>query len=880
MHAGVPLISTGLASIYYYLKDAKINTEIIIIDPETIANIFLQLERLQYLKLIGISMHWHPQIAVSIKLAELIKLLPNCQKIPIVFGGISASYFADELIKIPFVDYVIKGDGELPMLLLFNQICKKEFAPSSIPNLYYKKDGEYLKSKRDYRIDDKTITSLEAKVLTNRKLFGKAMFALSVGRGCNQYCIYCGGNRYALAKWGNRTKALQREIKNFKKSIRKALKEKNHYLYILNDYDGKCKFIGKCLKDFNLSTLKELGIDSWGLPDFKNIKQVLKNTPEKKDFLLTIEICPEVGDEKIRKKIKSFSFSNKELNDFLTDFFSHCQNQGAIALFFSFFHPYTEMDNHSTRQMIYSLVEKYFKYIIEGKMMIFFWPLSTDPGSSIQQNFIKELKHDLHSLNDYYCKMLSMKISQGNFLRHSLKNMKIEEIDYYCSFFNFEEILRSSYPLLYLNIVKLFSNFKGYTSFLKESFNIMYETYIKPSLTSSFYGQIINDSTINMLGFYYIMDQIPPRGKFKIIWLQIVKWNLLKNKQRYLKNYSKIKRKGYFSAEFINLPSSDKFGAFTSCKKTVLKYEDLYQYTMELLNTIIRYEIFRLAETKSQRPHYWEIMLKNHLKIAAIKENEFSNLVPVKSTVCEISELSFMQLKIKPLDIKDNLKILGKDLLEQIISTINYQALPKNLVLKLKRYLKCYGNLKNVMLRSVGEFWKVISSPEKSQSHALFTELIITGYVPTKEILEYLGLYLGKTGEKKYFLKKNIQILSSLSLSGLYGVFSDICDIRAVIFYINYLKYFYHINQIISANGKKIINFVTCFYPDSESYAKPFVLSGALDNLELEAIKLADGSHSIPEIFSRLIDKVKKREIAVCYIKDMIISLYARQLIY
>jgi len=878
IHAGVPFISTGLASIYYYLKDAKINTEILIIDPETIVNIFSQLERLQYLKLIGISMHWHPQIAVSIKLAELIKSLPNCHKIPIVFGGISASYFADELIKIPFVDYVIKGDGELPMLLLFNEIRKNGFALSSIPNLYYKKDGEYLKSKKAYRIDDNTITSLETKVLTNRKLFKKIKFVLSVGRGCNQHCIYCGGNRYALAKWGNRTKALKREIKNLKKSIRKALTEKNRILYIHNDYDGKCEFIAKCLKEFNLSALKELTIDSWGLPDFKNIKHIFENTPEKKDFRLTIEISPEVGDEKIRKKIKSFSFSNKELNDFLTDFFSHYANRGLIALYFSFFHPYTEIDNLSTRKLIYSLVEKYFKYIVAGRMIIYFWPLSTDPGSSIQQNFVKELKHDLHSLNDYYCKMVSKKISQGNFLRHCLKNMEIKEIDYYCSFFSFEETLRLSYPLPYLNMVKLFSNFNAYTSFLKESFNVMHEIYIKPSLTSSFYGQIINDNPINMLGCYFITDQILPQEKIKIIWLQIIKWNLLKNKQSYFKNYSKINRKGYF----IYLPTSGKFDTFTNCKKILLKYEDLYDYTIELLSTIIRDDTFRLAEKGSQRPGYYEIMLKNHSKIAAIQNDEFSNLVPVKSTICEISELSFMQIKIKPLDINDSFKMLGKDLLWQIISNINYQTLPKNLDLKLKRYLNCKDDLRNITLKSFKNLWQVICGLKKSHFHDLITELIIVGYIPDKEILEYFGLCIDGLRNKRYFLEKNVQTLSFLSLSDLYGVFTNICDIRLVTFYINYLKYLCNTSQIANANEKKIVNFVTCFYPDidSQSYARPFVLSGVLDNLEMEAIKLADGAHSMPEIFSRLFGKVKKREIAKNYIKDMIISLYARQLIY
>src|SRR6185436_2977238 len=66
-------------------------------------------------KLFGIDLHWLPLAHGGPALATLLKRIhPG---IPIVFGGISATYFHRELIDDPAVDFVLRGAVTEPSLL-------------------------------------------------------------------------------------------------------------------------------------------------------------------------------------------------------------------------------------------------------------------------------------------------------------------------------------------------------------------------------------------------------------------------------------------------------------------------------------------------------------------------------------------------------------------------------------------------------------------------------------------------------------------------------------------------------------------------------------------------------------------------------------------
>jgi len=85
---------------------------------------------------IGIDLHWLPHAHGSIEVAKLVK---KCHpQVPVIFGGLSATYFHRELIELPQVDYVLRGDAIEPQLfsLLTRLSCGQ--ALDDVANLTWK----------------------------------------------------------------------------------------------------------------------------------------------------------------------------------------------------------------------------------------------------------------------------------------------------------------------------------------------------------------------------------------------------------------------------------------------------------------------------------------------------------------------------------------------------------------------------------------------------------------------------------------------------------------------------------------------------------------------------------------------------------------------
>ncbi|KKK78881.1 hypothetical protein LCGC14_2839090, partial [marine sediment metagenome] len=87
----------------------------------------------------GIDLHWLPHAHGSLELAYRIKR--EHPAAPVIFGGISSSYFHEDLITLPQVDYVLRGDStEEPLRQLIESIetGEKPADLQKIPNLTWK----------------------------------------------------------------------------------------------------------------------------------------------------------------------------------------------------------------------------------------------------------------------------------------------------------------------------------------------------------------------------------------------------------------------------------------------------------------------------------------------------------------------------------------------------------------------------------------------------------------------------------------------------------------------------------------------------------------------------------------------------------------------
>ena len=97
----------------------------------------------------GIDLHWLPHAHGSVEIAKIVKKYhPNT---PVLFGGLSASYFHEELATYPCVDYVVRGDStEEPITRLLYAI-KGKGSVADIPNVTWKTvDGSVVVNPLDW----------------------------------------------------------------------------------------------------------------------------------------------------------------------------------------------------------------------------------------------------------------------------------------------------------------------------------------------------------------------------------------------------------------------------------------------------------------------------------------------------------------------------------------------------------------------------------------------------------------------------------------------------------------------------------------------------------------------------------------------------------
>ncbi len=167
----------------------------------------------------GIGLHWLCHAQGALETAKLVKR--QHPDVPVIMGGFSASYYHEELIEYPEVDYVLRGDStERPLSQLLTAL-RDGTDPDEVPNLTWR-DGEgkvrvnplsHVPETVGLRPIDQAF--MVRTVLRDRDLTGYLPFRdwlefpMGAGitcRGCTHNCITCGGSEYAFQRYLGREK--------------------------------------------------------------------------------------------------------------------------------------------------------------------------------------------------------------------------------------------------------------------------------------------------------------------------------------------------------------------------------------------------------------------------------------------------------------------------------------------------------------------------------------------------------------------------------------------------------------------------------------------------------------------------------------------------
>ena len=206
----------------------------------------------------GIDLHWLAHTQGSLEVAKICKRYHP--EIPVIFGGLSATYFYKELIRYPTVDFIIRGDSaEEPLLQLMKAIVRRKHGSSfyDIPNLVWKDDSNnseirvnplshvptamnnfsnnYLpifKSVLKYR-DLKSLLPFHG--WSSHEWRDYPIMTVLTCRGCTHNCIFCGGSRDALSTYCNRKRPAFRDPELVAKDIIKITRYTKAPIFVIGD---------------------------------------------------------------------------------------------------------------------------------------------------------------------------------------------------------------------------------------------------------------------------------------------------------------------------------------------------------------------------------------------------------------------------------------------------------------------------------------------------------------------------------------------------------------------------------------------------------------------------------------------------------------------
>jgi clorobiocin/coumermycin A biosynthesis protein CloN6/CouN6 len=264
----------------------------------------------------GFDLHWMTQCHGAIELAALLKEVhPDALTI---FGGISATYYADQLIGYPSVDVVVQGYDTLePVTELVARARKGSRDFRSIPNLLYKAGGEVVatgfthKPAANYN-DARNDWSYYRETASVGPSVSKLIMTLP-NTGCAHDCGWCGGSRFAYRNiMGVRKTLIQKDNDLIIDELR-TMKEAAKHTSI---YALQCYSENKVRMHRYLDAVKECGYSSVSFEQFNlTPPDTLKKMGE--STAAYIMLSPESHDPKISAAAGRGTYTMEQMEDWI-----------------------------------------------------------------------------------------------------------------------------------------------------------------------------------------------------------------------------------------------------------------------------------------------------------------------------------------------------------------------------------------------------------------------------------------------------------------------------------------------------------------------------------------------------------------------------------
>jgi len=400
---------------------------------------------------VTILFHWKEAISDFVYIGEYIRnKYPN---IKILSGGFTASYFGVSLLKkYSFLDYIIRGDPELPILSLL-----KNEDITQVPNLIYRDDSEVRVNIQTYRADPELLSTLSYTNLeylfdykdyinfTDRFLG----FPIYVGRGCVHNCLYCGASREAMLRHnvGKNEKTYGMVVRSVDSIIDdlKVIKKYTNRIFISYESDMRLmkKLLRRISEDSELKKYFYITYGAWKVLD-EEMVYLLRDAFKVDSNKSIIEVSPEVFDETDRKLIKNGGvyYSNNQYLESMDNIKRILGGQVQVVLFYSRY--------HKTHNSFDKLIEEY-KNLIELRDKLKhinykfdYTHVATDVGSRYWQEYIdnpREINSFIRELKRLDKTSKDTGIHFGNLCFYFPNELNMEDIMKFEMIVHFDESL-------------------------------------------------------------------------------------------------------------------------------------------------------------------------------------------------------------------------------------------------------------------------------------------------------------------------------------------------------------------------------------------------------------------------------------------------------
>jgi len=259
---------------------------------------------------VGIDLHWLPHAHGALEVARIVKEIHP--QVPVIMGGLSSTYFHQELVNYKQVDYVLRGDStEVPLHQLLVALRNSE-PLDKIPNLTYKDKGlprvnplTFLPATLDYadlRADLMVQMVLRhgdlASVVPYDGWLRNPITAVFTVKGCAHQCATCGSSLTTCSHLTKRTWPIFRGPESLVKNIVALSRLTRGPIFLVGDLLQA----GEEYAEAVLGKLREANVPNQVVFEFFDVPPV--------DFLRRIDACvrnwslelsPESHDHDVRR---------------------------------------------------------------------------------------------------------------------------------------------------------------------------------------------------------------------------------------------------------------------------------------------------------------------------------------------------------------------------------------------------------------------------------------------------------------------------------------------------------------------------------------------------------------------------------------------------